>query len=75
MQVVAGDFGFLDVEHVLCHIFKAALRQGFHHFQTGAIFVDNFLSELDVFNDVAFRHIFRAVGISRRNHFFVGNWR
>ncbi|VEA05777.1 Uncharacterised protein [Salmonella enterica subsp. enterica serovar Sanjuan] len=50
-----------------------ALRQCFNDFQTVAVFIDDFLGELDVFDDVTLRHIFRTVGIGRGFNFFIGN--
>ena len=58
MQVVAGELGFLNIEHVLGDIGEAAFRQGFHHLQAVAVLVDDLLGKLDVLNDVALRHIF-----------------
>ncbi|CSE93492.1 Uncharacterised protein [Shigella sonnei] len=58
MEIIAGQFCFLHVEHVLGDIGKTALRQGFHHFQAVPVFIDNLLGELDVFHNIALRHIF-----------------
>ncbi|SSN10777.1 Uncharacterised protein [Klebsiella pneumoniae] len=58
MQVVAGELGFLNIEHVLGDIGEAAFRQGFHHLQAVAVLVDDLLSKLDVLDDIALRHIF-----------------
>ncbi len=57
MQVVAGELGFLNIEHVRATSGKPPFA-GLSPLPAVAVLVDDLLSKLDVLDDIALRHIF-----------------
>lgn len=48
----------MNIEYVLGDIGEVVFCQGFYYFQVVVVFVDDFLSKFDVFDDIVFRYIF-----------------